>query len=60
MGIRLIRFDGITGIVLCKHTEKENTIKLLQSIEKISSQKVQIETFGTSGTIKALMRKHMV
>ena len=59
MGIRLIRFDGMIGIVICNHTEKENTIKLLQSIEKISSQKVQVETFGTSGTIKALMRKHM-
>jgi RNase P/RNase MRP subunit POP5 len=60
MGIRLIRFDGMTGIVKCNHTEKEKTIKLLQSIVKISSQKVQVETFGTSGTIKALMRKHIV
>ena len=60
MGIRLIRFDGLTGIVICNHTEKENTIMLLQSIEKISFKKVQVETFGTSGTIKALMRKHMV
>ena len=60
MGIRLIRFDGMKGIVKCNHTEKENTITLLQSIEKISSKEVQVETFGTSGTIKALIRKHMV
>jgi RNase P/RNase MRP subunit POP5 len=59
LGIRLIRFDGLKGIVICNHTEKDNTIKLLQSIENISSKKVQVETFGTSGTIKALIRKHM-
>jgi len=58
-GIRLIRFDKNTGIIKCNHTEKENTIKLLNSIKKISSMKVSIETFGTSGTIKALVRKYM-
>jgi RNase P/RNase MRP subunit POP5 len=55
----LIRFDGTTGIVKCKHTEKDNTIKLLNSIKNISSNKVSVETYGTSGTIKALIRKHM-
>jgi len=60
MGIRLIRFNGKTGILRCNHTEKDNTIKLLKSIKKISSNKVSIETFGTSGTIKSLIRKHMV
>lgn len=59
MGIRLIRFDGSTGIIKCNHTEKENTIKLLRSIKKIISKDVSIETLGTSGTIKALIRKHM-
>lgn len=59
MGISLTRFDGKKGIVKCNHTEKENTIKLLKSIKKISSHKVDIETLGTSGTIKALVRKHM-
>ena len=59
MGIYLVRFDGQKGIVKCSHIEKENTIKLLKSIKKISSHKVSIETLGTSGTIKALIRKHM-
>lgn len=59
MGIRLIRFDERTGIIKCNHIEKENTIKLLKSIDKVSSQKVKIETIGTSGTIKALVKKHM-
>jgi RNase P/RNase MRP subunit POP5 len=60
-GIRLIRFDGIagTGIVKCKHTEKENTIKLLNSIDNISTIEVKVETFGTSGTIKALIKKYL-
>ena len=59
MGIYVIRFDGVKGIVKCNHTEKDNTIKLLKSIKKISSNKVEIDTLGTSGTIKSLLRKHM-
>jgi len=59
MGIFLIRFDGEKGIIRCKHTEKDNTIDLLKSIKQISSNKVNISTLGTSGTIKALTRKHM-
>jgi RNase P/RNase MRP subunit POP5 len=59
MGISLIRFDGEKGIIRCNHIEKDETIKLLKSIKNISLQEVNIETLGTSGTIKALTRKHM-
>ncbi len=59
MGLRLIRFDGEMGIMRCNHLEKENTIKLLRSIKSVSSKKVEIETLGTSGTIKSLVSKHM-
>ena len=59
LGIYLTRFDGEKGIVRCNHIEKENTIKLLKSIRKIYSHEVEIETLGTSGTIKSLVRKHM-
>jgi len=41
------------------HTDKDDTIKLLNSIKNISNDKVDVETFGTSGTIKALIRKYM-
>lgn len=59
MRIYLTRFDGEKGIVRCSHVEKENTIRLLKSIDVISNQNVTVETLGTSGTIKALIRKHM-
>ena len=59
MGLYVVRFNGEKGIVKCNHVEKENTIKLLNSIEKISSYKVNIQTVGTSGTIKSILRKHM-
>lgn len=59
MGLFLLRFNGIYGIVRTRHTEKENTIKLLTSIKKINNQEVEIKTLGTSGTIKALIKKHM-
>ncbi len=35
MGIRLIKFNGKKGIIKCTHIEKENTIKLLNSIKKM-------------------------
>ena len=59
LGIFLVRFDKDKGIVRCNHIEKDNTIKLLTSINNISSNNVTIETLGTSGTIKSLIRKHM-
>jgi len=59
MGIRLISFDGKKGIVKCTHTEKENTIKLLNSIKNISLNEIDIKTIGTSGTIKTLIKKYM-
>jgi RNase P/RNase MRP subunit POP5 len=58
MGIRLIKFNGKKGIIKCTHTEKENTIKLLNSIKKISLNEVEVKTIGTSGTIKTLIKKY--
>ena len=60
MGIRLIRFDGTNGILKCNHIEKEHAIELLTSIRAIASNKVNVSTIATSGTIRALIRKHMV
>ncbi len=59
MGIRLISFNGKKGVVKCSHTEKENTIKLLNSIKKISLNEIYIRTIGTSGTIKTLIKKYI-
>ena len=59
MDILLIRFNGSKGIVKCDHLEKDNTIRILNSIKKICSNKIELKTIGTSGTIKALINKHM-
>ena len=56
--IYLTRFNGEKGIVRCKHTEKQNTINLLQSITQINGKSVVIQTIATSGTIKSLVQKH--
>ena len=32
MGLYLVRFNGAQGILRCKHTEKENAIKLLSGL----------------------------
>ena len=58
--IFLVKFDKDTGIVKCKHTEKEATIEILQKIKTIGTDtEVEIKTLGTSGTIKSLEKKHM-
>jgi RNase P/RNase MRP subunit POP5 len=59
LGLYLVRFNGEQGILRCKHTEKQNAIQLLNSMKKVSSKNVEIETLGTSGTIKTLIKKHM-
>ena len=59
MGLFVVRFNGKQGIIRCRHTEKENAIDLLKRIDRINDEKVKIETIATSGTIKALIKKHM-
>lgn len=58
-GIYLTRFKNNIGIVRCYHTEKERTITLLTSITSVHQNEVTIETIGTSGTIRSLIRKHL-
>ena len=59
MDLFLVIFNGTQGIVRCKHTEKNNTIKILKRIDEIKDEKVLIDTIATSGTIKSLIKKHM-
>lgn len=60
MGIRLIRLEGGMGILKCNHIEKENVIFLLRKINKIGSNKVEIETLSTSGTIRSLVNEKKI
>ena len=55
----LTRFNHNVGILRCNHTEKEKAIKLLQSITHLDNKPVEIKTIATSGTMKALIKKHL-
>ncbi len=57
--LRLIRFDKNKGILRCLHDQRDHTIFLLQSITHIENKPIQLQTIATSGTIKALVNKHM-
>jgi len=57
-GFFLTRFKDNKGILRCHHTEKQKAITLLTSITTIQSYDVTIETIGTSGTIKTLIKKY--
>ncbi len=58
-GIFLTRFQQNKGIVRCYHLEKIRTIQVLKSITSINRMEVEVETLGTSGTIKSLIKKHL-
>jgi RNase P/RNase MRP subunit POP5 len=58
-GFFVTRFQNNTGILRCNHTEKNRAITLLRSIQHVNTKKVEIETLGTSGTIKSLIKKHL-
>jgi len=55
----VVRFNGEAGIVRCSHMQKDNSINFLKNLKKINNQNVKIDTLGTSGTIKSLIKKHM-
>jgi RNase P/RNase MRP subunit POP5 len=60
LGLYLIKYnEKDMGIIKCKHTEKENTIKLLSDITQIGDRKINIITIATSGSIKTLIHKYM-
>ena len=42
MGLFIVRFNGEQGIIRCKHLEKDNTIKLMRSIEKLVQKKSKL------------------
>jgi len=59
LGLWVIYFDGTIGILKCYHKEKENVIKLLQSLTKIGIKTVIITTYKTSGTIQGISKKKL-
>lgn len=55
----LVEFDGTHGIVRCPHTAKEATIALLSGMDRVGDVPVDIETLGTSGTIRRCCAKFL-
>lgn len=58
MGIRLIQWNGKAGIIRCPLPQKQNTIHLLSSLQRIDDEAITITTIATSGTIKSLKQNH--
>lgn len=54
-------FEDNVGILRCVHTYKDEAVKLLTSIKIVGKEKmpVNVETLGTSGTIKQAKRKYL-
>lgn len=54
-------FENNEGILRCVHTNKDEAIHLLTSINAVGKEKipVNVETLGTSGTIKKAKRNYL-
>ena len=48
------------GVVRVRHTDKEATIDLLNSITAIGGRTVKVITLRTSGTLKTLRQRYML
>jgi len=55
----LTRYGNNKGLLRCLHTGKNEAIRILNSVKQIGNINVEIKTVGTSGTIKAAMRKYL-
>lgn len=49
---RLTVFTGELGIAKCEHTEVDDTLRALASIDHLGGASARVETLVTSGTIK--------
>lgn len=55
----ILRFENNQGLLRCSHLAKERAIEMLMSINEVNGVKVNIETLGTSGTIRSAVRKYL-
>ncbi|MDI6707921.1 MAG: Rpp14/Pop5 family protein [Candidatus Thermoplasmatota archaeon] len=55
----VVKYRANKGLLRCKHTKKEEAIKILTSIGCLGSEEIKIKTIGTSGTIKCATRKYL-
>jgi RNase P/RNase MRP subunit POP5 len=59
---RVIEYDDASSkwiVRITPHTAVEKMKKLISSINRYHAQPLEMQTLGTSGTIKALRRKYM-
>ncbi|MFQ5907472.1 MAG: Rpp14/Pop5 family protein [Thermoplasmata archaeon] len=55
----LVRFQGGAGIVRVSHRQKETALGILRALRRIGGQAVTVHTLGTSGTVRAAIRKYL-
>jgi RNase P/RNase MRP subunit POP5 len=57
--LRLVEFEGTSGLVRTTHLEKDAAIHALVRIEAMAGVPIRVTTLGTSGTIRAATRKYL-
>ncbi len=57
--LRLISFDGRSGLLRCHHTHIQDTRAVLASIRSINGIRVALRTKGVAGTIKSATEKYI-
>lgn len=55
----LVSFHDSRGLVRSTNVEKDETIRSLKALRAIAGESVEVSTLGTSGTIRAAVRKYL-
>lgn len=55
---RITVFEGNFGILKVPHTLKDDAIRALRSVDRVSGTSCTVDTLLTSGTIKTLKEKY--
>lgn len=55
----LVSLEEGVGVVRCRHTAKEDVIRLLRGVRRVGGREVRVRTLGTSGTLRRARAKYV-
>ena len=58
-GMKVIAFDGVSGIVRCNYKYVDDVRAVLASLSRVGNSRICVVVTGTSGTIKTATEKYL-
>jgi ribonuclease P/MRP protein subunit POP5 len=57
--IKVLGFEGSTGIIQCSHTKVKETRASLATLTRVNGKRAILHVLGTSGTVKRATEKFL-